>query len=257
MKKILLSIAGYDPTAGAGILLDTRTFMHMGFHGMGIVTALTAQNTRSVRNALVPSSEFLEEQYQALKDDLKIAGIKVGMLGGRQNVPVITKILSENLEIPRVIDPIIRSSSGYSLLDEADLSAYTDSIGPQASLLTPNIHEAELLSGIEITDCEDMKKAAERLFNRMMTPCLVKGGHLEDSPVDVLFDGKNHTLFVNQRVEKAVHGTGCFLSSSILGYLVLDNSLQNACKRGIQDTAQAIQKAVPIGHGQHIIQFFH
>lgn len=255
MKKSLLSIAGYDPTSGAGILLDIQTFKQLGFHGIGIVTALTAQNTEHVRGTFFPPPEFLEEQYHALNDDIEISGIKVGMLGHRQNIPVIDQILAENPEIPLVVDPIIRSSSGYRFLDEADLSAYTETIGPKASLLTPNIHEAKLLSGIDIRDINDMKNAAERICHTITAPCLLKGGHLKDPPTDVLFEGNKHTLFTNEKIERAVHGTGCFLSSSILSYLVQGHSVQKACKMAIQDTAVAIKNAVPIGHGQHIIQF--
>lgn len=254
MKKVLLSIAGYDPTSGAGIFLDTQTFMQMGFHGVGIVTALTAQNTELVRGAFFPSPDFIEEQYHALSDDIEISGIKVGMLGRRQNIPAIVRILSENPKIPLVVDPIVRSSSGYWLLDKTDLSAYTETIGPKASLLTPNIHEAKLLSGVDIRDIDDMKMAAEKIFHMITAPCLLKGGHLENSLTDVLFDGKKHTMFANERIERAVHGTGCFLSASILGYLVLGHSLKKACKLAIHDTAEAIKKALPIGHGQYIIQ---
>jgi hydroxymethylpyrimidine kinase/phosphomethylpyrimidine kinase len=254
MKKVLISIAGYDPTSGAGVLLDIQTFNHMGFHGVGIITALTAQNTRRVQDIFFPPPEFLEAQYQTLRDDIEISGIKVGMLGSRQNIPVIDQILSKNPEIPQIVDPIIRSSSGYWFLDEANLSAYRETIGPKASLLTPNIHEAKLLSGMDIRDIDDMKNAAERIFQTTTAPCLLKGGHLKDSSTDVLFDGKKFTLFTNEKIRRDVHGTGCFLSSRILGYLVLGHSVQKACKMAIQDTADAIKKAVPIGHGQHIIQ---
>jgi hydroxymethylpyrimidine/phosphomethylpyrimidine kinase len=255
MKKSLLSIAGYDPTSGAGILLDIRVFKQMGFHGVGIVTALTAQNTKRFRSTFFPPSSFLEEQYDALSEDIEISGIKMGMLGSPKNIPVIVQILSKNLELPLVVDPIIRSSSGYWLLDKADLSVYTETIGPKASLLTPNIHEAKLLSGIDIKNINDMKKAAERIVHTINKPCLLKGGHLQDSATDVLFDGKTFTQFENKRIKKDVHGTGCFLSSSLLGYLVVGYSVQKACNLAIQDTADAINNAMPIGHGQHIIQF--
>jgi hydroxymethylpyrimidine/phosphomethylpyrimidine kinase len=254
MKKVLLSMAGYDPTSGAGILLDVRTFTKMGFHGIGIVTALTAQNTERVKNTFFPPTDFLEEQYHELKADMEVSGIKVGMLGSRDNIEVIAQILSENPGIPVVVDPVIKSSSGHQLLDKADLSAYIETIGPKANLLTPNIHEATLLSGMEIKDITDMKKAAEWIFQTTLAPCLLKGGHLKDQPTDVLFEGELFTLFANERIEKAVHGTGCFLSSSVLGYLVLGHPIQDACKLAIEDTADAIKKAVSIGRGQHIIQ---
>jgi hydroxymethylpyrimidine/phosphomethylpyrimidine kinase len=255
MKKTLLSIAGYDPSSGAGILLDIRRFMHMGFHGAGIVTALTAQNTQSIEDIHVPPSSFLATQYRQLKDDIEISGIKVGMLGSRQNIPEIVRILGENAEKPLVIDPVIRSSSGYWLLEKADISAYSESIGPMASLLTPNIYEAEILSGLEIRNITDMKKATEKIARTINAPCLIKGGHLNKTPTDVLYDGQKHTLFANVKIERTVHGTGCFLSSSILGYLVMGQTLQKACKLGIRDTAEAIKNAVPVGQGQSIIQF--
>jgi hydroxymethylpyrimidine/phosphomethylpyrimidine kinase len=254
MKQVLLSVAGYDPTSGAGILLDIRTFIKMGFHGIGIVTALTAQNTERVKDIFFPPPGFLEEQYHTLTADMEISGMKVGMLGSQENIPVIAQILSENPGIPVVVDPVIRSSSGYPLLDNEDLFAYTEAIGPKANLLTPNIHEAKLLSGMDIKDTSDMKKVAERIFQTTSVPCLLKGGHLKDQPTDVLYDGEKFTLFANDRIDKAVHGTGCFLSSSLLGYLVLDHPIRKACKLAINDTADAIKKAVPIGHGQHIIQ---
>jgi hydroxymethylpyrimidine/phosphomethylpyrimidine kinase len=254
MTKVLLSIAGYDPTSGAGITLDIRRFIKMGFHGVGIVTALTAQNTEGMKGTFSPPPDFLEDQYHELNADMKISGIKVGMLGNRENIPVIAQILSENPEIPVVIDPIIRSSSGFQLLDREDLHAYTETLGTKASVLTPNIHEATLLSGMVIADIKDMTNAAERIFRMTSAPCLIKGGHLKDQPTDVLFDGAKLTPFTNERIEKAVHGTGCFLSSSLLGYLVLGHPLQKACKLAIADTAEAISKAVSIGHGQHIIQ---
>lgn len=232
-----------------------RTFMHMGFHGVGIVTALTAQNTKRISDIFIPPSSFLWEQYQALRDDMRVSGIKMGMLGSRKNIPVIVQILSENPDLPLVMDPIVRSSSGYRFLESVDLSVYTESIGPKASLITPNIPEAELLSGMQIRDISGMKRAAEKISQTIKAPCLLKGGHIKGSPTDVLYDGKKHALFANEKIEKDVHGTGCFLSSRILGYLVRGRSLQNACRLGIKDTAEAIQMAEPIGHGQHIIQF--
>jgi len=255
MKKVLLSIAGYDPTSGAGVLLDIRRFMQLGFHGVGIVTALTAQNTESVGDVFVPPSRFLAEQYRQLKKDMKISGIKVGILGSSHNIAEIIQILSENAENPLVIDPVIRSSSGYWFLEKTDISAYTESIGARASLVTPNIYEAEILSGIAIRNITDMRKAAEKISRKVAAPCLIKGGHLKEAPTDVLYDGHKHTLFANDKIERAVHGTGCFLSSSILGYLVMGQTLQKACKLAIRDTAEAIKTAAPIGQGQHIIQF--
>jgi hydroxymethylpyrimidine/phosphomethylpyrimidine kinase len=254
-KKVLLSIAGYDPTAGAGIFLDIQTFMDLGFHGTGIVTALTAQNTNEVRDKFCPPPNFLLKQYQALRDDIPISGIKVGMLGCYHNILEVAQILSKHPEIPIVVDPILKSSSGFWLLEKEDISVYTEMVGSKASLLTPNIYEATVLSGMDIHNIGDMKKAAERIFHVCKTPCLVKGGHLKDSPVDALFDGKSHFLYKKEKIQKSVHGTGCLLSSSILGYLVQGHSIKYACALGIQLTTEAIKNAIPVGHGQYIFQF--
>lgn len=254
-KKVLLSIAGYDPTAGAGVCLDLQAFYQLGFYGTAIVTTLTAQNTERIQDTFSPPSGFLLEQFHTLREDVAIDGIKVGILGGCHNIPVIAQILSENFEIPIVVDPIIKSSSGFLLLEKDNIGAYTETIGPRASLLTPNLYEATLLSGEDIQNIGDMKKAAERIFCLCKTPCLVKGGHLKGSPIDVLYDGKRHILYKRAKIRKKVHGTGCFLSSSILGYLVQGKSIQDACALGVQTTTEAIKNAIPIGHGQHVIQF--
>lgn len=252
-KKILLSIAGFDPTSGAGVTLDLKVFQRHGYHGMGITTSLTAQNTTGVKKIHCPSSGFLAEQYGHLAEDVAFSGIKVGMIGCTENIGVIADILSENPGVPIVVDPVFRSSAGAWLLGKKSIPLYIEKISGKASLLTPNLEEAEWISGSRIRDVEEMAASAEKIYALTSIPCLVKGGHLPGSNVDILFDGKTYAQIKNEKLKKEVHGTGCFLSSSILCHLVSGAPLDRAVSAAVEATHQAIKTAARIGAGQLII----
>lgn len=255
MKKILLSIAGYDPTSGAGVSLDLKAFQHLGFQGMAVLTSLTAQNTKQVKKVHCLSPEFIWEQYRALCQDVSISGIKVGMIGWGKNIQTVAKILAENPRIPKVVDPVFKSSSGAWLLEKKSIPAYILAIREKASLLTPNINEATLISGIKIKSTDDMKRAARKIYSLSRIPCLLKGGHLPKNMVNLLFDGKKFHFFKKEKLKKNVHGTGCFLSSSILAYLAKGYHLEKACSLATELTHQAIKNSMRIGKGQFLISF--
>lgn len=255
MKKVLLSVAGFDPTAGAGVSLDLGAFLHLGFHGTAILTALTLQNTKIVKTVHPLQPDFVWDQYNTMCEDIHLAGIKVGMVGAKNNIPVIERILSENPEVPRVVDPVFQSSSGAWLIEQDAISDYVEKIAVHSSLLTPNLMEATWISGIKIKKEENMKRAAEKIHNLIQTPCLIKGGHFPDTTSDLLYDGNRFHFFRNKKIKKNVHGTGCFLSSCLLGYLARGNTVEKACHLAIELTRQAIQQAVSIGQGQDIITF--
>lgn len=250
MKKTLLSVAGFDPTSGAGVPLDLKVFRIWGYYGMGILTSLTSQNTLSVKKIHCPPPSFITEQYNHLHADVEFSGIKVGMIGCSGNIGIIEKILTAHPKIPKVVDPVFKSSSGNWLLEKKSIPIYMAKIRGKASLLTPNLAEAEWISGIKIGDGEDMHAAAKRIYERTLIPCLVKGGHLPDQNIDILFDGKIFTRFKNRKLKKTVHGTGCFLSSSILCHLVNESPLEKAVSLGIEATRHAIKNAIKIGKGQ-------
>ncbi len=254
-RKILLSVAGFDPTTGAGIGLDLRVFRELGFQGMAILTSLTAQNTRGVSELHCLPPEFLWSQYQTLSADVTISGIKAGMIGTKKNTAVLAKILANHPQIPKVLDPVFKSSSGSWLIEEEAVSEYSKAIKGKTTLLTPNLEEASMIAGIEVKKPEDMKKAAEIIFATTLTPCLIKGGHLGRDINDILFDGKNHHVFEKPKIDKKVHGTGCFLSSSLLTYLVNGLALEEAVRQAIELTHKAIETSVQVGHGQYIIVF--
>ncbi|MEE8603958.1 MAG: bifunctional hydroxymethylpyrimidine kinase/phosphomethylpyrimidine kinase [Candidatus Aminicenantaceae bacterium] len=253
LKKILLSVAGYDPTSGAGIVLDLRVFQKYGYYGMGVLTSLTSQNTQTVKKVHCPTSRFVFEQYRHLRADVEFSGIKVGMIGCAENITVIAKILTDNPKIPIVIDPVFKSSGGNWLYDKKSIPAYMAEIRAKASLLTPNLAEAEWISGIKVRNVAEMRTSAEKIYALTSTPCLIKGGHLRDQNVDILFDGKTYIRFKNKKLKKTVHGTGCFLSSSILCHLANGSPLDQAASLAIKATHEAIKKAAQIGKGQLII----
>jgi len=255
MKKILLSVAGYDPCGGAGVLLDLRVFVHLGFQAMGVLTAATAQNTECVSKVYCLPSKFLQAQYATLCQDVRFSGIKIGMIGCRENIKVVGRFLAKTKDIPRVVDTVFKSSSGAWLLEKKAIPFYLEEIRGKASLLTPNLEEASLLSGRKIENLEDMKEAARKIFLLSGIPCLIKGGHLEKEATDLLYDGHKFHFFENEKIKKNVHGTGCFLSSAILAFLAKGNSLKRACLLANQLTHQAIKSAVQIGRGQQIISF--
>ena len=255
MKKILLSVAGYDPTSGAGASLDLKAFQYLGFQGMAVLTSLTSQNTKQVKKVHCLSPEFIWDEYRTLCQDVSFSGIKIGMLGCGKNAQIAAKILAENPQVPRVIDPVFKSSSGTWLLEKKSIPAYISAIKEKASLLTPNLNEAALISGIRIKNTEDMKKAALMIYSLSGIPCLLKGGHLPEKTVNLLYDGKKFIFFKKKKLKKNVHGTGCFLSSSILAYLAQGYSLKKACSLATELTHQAIKNSIQIGKGQSLISF--
>lgn len=255
MKKILLSVAGYDPTSGAGVLIDLKVFRHLGFQGMAVVTAITSQNTKQVKKVHCVTAELLWDQYRALSEDVSFSGIKVGMIGCRDNIEVIKKILSHNPSIPKVVDPVIKSSSGKWLLEKQSIRRYIEAISGKASILTPNMDEAGLIARKKVKSIEDMIEAARIISKLSKIPCLIKGGHLPGQAIDILYDGNKFHFFKKNKTKKRVHGTGCFLSSSLLGYMARGKSLEKACLLATELTHDAIRKAIRIGKGQHIISF--
>lgn len=253
MNRTLLSIAGYDPSGGAGALLDVQVFEALGFHGAAVLTALTIQNTVAVRRVVPIPARTVSEQYRALAGDMKLSGIKVGMLGSRTIVPVLARILAANAGIPRVVDPVLRASSGALLFEERGISAFLRAVRSRASLLTPNIDEAAILSGRPVRTPKDMTEAAKAIYERTEVPCLVKGGHLQKSAVNILFDGRRTAVFGHEKLARDVHGTGCFLSSAILGHLARGRSLEKACGLAAEMVHTAILESIRPGKGRRLL----
>lgn len=255
MREVLLSIAGYDPTSGAGVILDINVFQRLGFMGMGIITSLTVQNTQRVENIYCPPPNHLWNQYDSLQKDVRIFGLKVGMLGCRQNINPIGRILSQNSHIPRVVDPIVKSSSRAWLLEKEAIPDYLNAIAGHTDLITPNVEEAGMIVGKRIKTFEMMREAAVKIHELCGAPCLITGGHFQKEAVDILFDGNDHHIFSHKWYDVRVHGTGCFLSASLLAFLRKGNTIKEACQQAIGLTQRMIQNSVCIGHGQKLFTF--
>ena len=252
MKKILLSIAGFDPSAGAGTLLDLKVFGRLGFQGAAVLTAITVQNTVRVHEVVPLPAGLVADQFEVLAGDMDFTGLKIGMAGSRDNLAGIAKILRAGRGMPRVVDPVFRASSGAPLLETDAVPEFLPAIRGQATVLTPNIEEAERLTGRRIADVESMRAAAEEIFDLGRVPCLVMGGHLAGDPVNLLFDGKTTALFGRPRIRKDVHGTGCLFSAALLAYLARGKSLVKSCELATDFAAQAIREAVRVGRGRLI-----
>jgi hydroxymethylpyrimidine kinase/phosphomethylpyrimidine kinase len=249
MSKNLISIAGWDPSAGAGALLDLRVFERLGHRGFGVLTAVTAQSPERVDRVFPVTARAVAGQFGRLAEGLGVDGIKVGMLATSANLGAVARILERNAGMPRVVDPVFRSSSGAVLLEKKAWSRFLAAIEGRADLLTPNLDEAAILAGRPVRNIAEMKLAAEKIHLRGGIPCLLKGGHLEGPVVDILFDGTGFTAFPHARQPRNVHGTGCFLSSAILSYLAEGRPLKEACGLGIFRVGRAIRSAVPAGRG--------
>lgn len=255
MKKALLSIGGYDPSSGAGVVLDAKVFESLGFHGMGLVTAVTAQNTRAVKDCFALSPVLLRSQFEALKEDISIFGIKVGMIASRRLIPVVSEILASAPGIPRVVDPVFKSTSGAWLIEENAVRTYASALVGKATVITPNMAEASLIARMPVRDIPDMREAARRIHDFIGFAVLVKGGHLPNRAVNVLYDGKDFHMFKAGKLRREVHGTGCFFSSSLLGFLAGGFPLEQSSRLAAELTRKGIKASLPLGNGQRVFTF--
>jgi hydroxymethylpyrimidine/phosphomethylpyrimidine kinase len=255
MAKNLVSIAGWDPSAGAGALLDLRVFERLGHRGFAVLTALTAQSPARVQAVFPVTARALSGQFERLAEGLEIGGLKIGMLATAANLRAAGRILEHQAGVPRVVDPVLRSSSGAALLERKAWSRVLDELEGRAELITPNLDEAEALTRRPVRSLAEMKLAAEKIHLRSGIPCLVKGGHLEGAATDILFDGKEFAAFAHPRLARNVRGTGCFLASAVLCYLAEGRPLKEACGLGIFRVGKAIRAAAPAGQGTWTFDF--
>src|SRR5450432_1016955 len=211
---ILLSIAGFDPSCGAGTVADLKTFAAHGCYGVAAITSLTVQNTQGVEDVQNTPSATLRAQLESLAGDSEIAAVKIGMLGNRGNAGVVAEFLDAHKYAHVVHDPVMRSSSGRELLDAAGIKFLAAELLKRSSVITPNVPEAEILTGMKIKDVADMEAAARKIVEMGARGVVVKGGHMERA-VDVLFDGVEMVQLAGDRVkEESLHGTGCTFAAA-------------------------------------------
>lgn len=246
---IVLSIAGFDPSGGAGVLADIKTFAAFGCFGAAVITSLTFQNTTGVFGAEHQTGRVIRGQIEPLLDDYQIAGIKIGMLPTREAIDVVAEVIEKHSLKNIVVDPVMVSTSGHELVADNVARHLSDRLFPLADVITPNILEAAALTGLEINNVEDMTTAARKL-QEMCAAVLVKGGHLNDEAADVLVQDKGMRIFRAARVPtRNTHGTGCTLSSAIAALLACGNDLSTAVAIAKAYVTRAIQSAPDLGHG--------
>src|SRR5271168_949155 len=205
---ILLTIAGFDPSCGAGTAADLKTFAAHGCYGVAAITSITVQNTQGVVAVHNTPSAELREQLEALAGDCDIAAVKIGMLGNRGNAAVVAEFLDAHTFAHVVHDPVMKSSSGTELLDAAGVKFVATELLKRASVITPNVPEAEILTGMTIKDVAEMEAAARKIVEMGARAVIVKGGHME-RPIDVLFDGTEMVQLGGDKVKTDnTHGTG-------------------------------------------------
>ncbi|WP_241648106.1 bifunctional hydroxymethylpyrimidine kinase/phosphomethylpyrimidine kinase [Methanoculleus taiwanensis] len=221
------SIAGSDSGGGAGIQADLKTFTAIGVWGLTVVTAVTAQNTREVRGSWMLPAEAVAAQIAAVCDDFSIGAFKTGMLGTREIVRTVAERLPEG--IPLVVDPVMISTSGHRLLDEAAVLDLARFLIPRADVVTPNIPEAEALTGMAILSLDDMAEAGRRIIDLGAAAVVVKGGHgAGDGVTDMLVDAAGTVRLSGRRYPYAVHGSGCCFAAALAAYLARGMPLREA-----------------------------
>ena len=250
----VLSIAGSDPSGGAGVQADLKTFAALGCYGMAVVTALTAQNTRGVTGVHLPEADFVARQIDAIFDDIRVDAVKIGMLGTGAIVEAVADRLHRHGARNIVLDPVLVATSGDSLGAPDVVEAMRRRLVPLASVVTPNIPAAMRFTGAaEPRGLSDLAAMAQEMMGQGARAVLVKGGHMEgDEASDLLFTGQGRHTFIQPRIATTnTHGTGCTLSSAIAAELARGADLPEAVERAKAYLTQALRSAahLDVGHG--------
>ena len=241
MIHTALTIAGSDPSGGAGIQADLRTFASVGVEGMAVPVSLTAQNAKGVFGVFHVPVEFVALQLDYVMSDARTGAAKTGMLGTAATVVVVAAKLREHAITQLVVDPVMVSTSGTRLLDLDAIAVLKSDLLPLASLVTPNLSEAEILTGLAVSDLGGMERAARKLREMGVPNVLVKGGHLEGNATDVFFDGRDFLHLEARRIPTSgVRGTGCMLSAAITAHLAQGVPLIEAIRLGKEFVTRSI-----------------
>lgn len=251
----VLTIAGSDSGGGAGIQADLKTFAAHGLHGLSAIAALTAQNTRGVTAVHVPPVDFLRAQIDACFDDFRIGAVKLGMLANAQVIHAVADALEAHRPPHIVLDPVMVATSGARLLEPAALDALRVRLLPMASVITPNLPEAELLLGMPVADRAAMHAACARLLERGARAVLLKGGHLDDGGdvVDLFADAGGVREIAHARLDLHAHGTGCTLASAVAANLCRGRSLADACDAAADYVHAALRSGYRPGLGNVVV----
>lgn len=250
MNKNILTIAGLDPSGCSGTLADLRTFMAWRMYGMAVVTCITAQNTQRVDSVYPVPLEVIGSQLEAIAGDIEIHAVKIGLMPNMKTLELVIELLRAFHLTNIVVDPVLRSSTGYQFADDKMILAYKEKLFPLAEVITPNMEEASVFAEMKVHDVVSMKEASEKLQKLGPQNVIVTGGHLEARAVDVLFDGIKHNAYDAPKLGSSnTRGSGCTFSSIIALHLakkVKPNAAIDPAKKYI---ARAMVHPFKIGHG--------
>lgn len=248
--KTVLTIAGSDCSGGAGIQADLKTMLANGVYGMSAITALTAQNTTGVSGIYNISAEFLEKQLDMIFRDIHPAAVKIGMVSSTELIEVIASKLRQYQACNIVIDPVMVATSGARLMCEDALDTLKEALLPLGTILTPNIPESEILSGMQILTEQDMIKATDLISNQYDCAVLCKGGHRINDANDLLFMKDSYQWFQGKRIDNPnTHGTGCTLSSAIASNLAKGYDIEKSVKLAKDYISGALSAMLDLGNG--------
>jgi len=254
---VILTVAGFDPSSGAGVTADIKTIAAHGCYGIACITALTVQSTAGVRRVETIDSSLITATLEELAADIPIAAVHIGMLGTAKVAKAVAAFLRDSTGKPKlpniVLDPILRSSSGAELLDVAGARVLTEELLPLATVITPNVDEAAILTGLKVTDLDEMRAAAAKLREMGSPAVVITGGHLEKA-IDLLTvktsTGIEEEVFKAERQRSnSTHGTGCAFATAVACQLALGRSLAEAVLLAKTYVGAAISAAHPLGHG--------
>ena len=249
MTFTALTIAGSDPSGGAGIQADLKTFHQRGVYGTSVITLITVQNTQRVTSVEALAPKLIADQLEAVLEDVPPDAAKTGALGNRDVIELLSQKARE-FQFPLVVDPVMISKHGHPLMEEQARSAFSRLLLPCASLITPNLYEAGELAGIVVSDLESMKEAAIRIAGKGARAVLVKGGHLESDAIDVLYADGEFSLYRSVRISTIhTHGTGCTFSACITAELAKGLPLKSAVEVAKKFVTKAIETNPGLGKG--------
>ncbi len=252
---VALTIAGSDSGGGAGVEMDLKVFAALGAFGACAVTALTAQNTQGVLGAWEAPSSIVRAQIEAVLDDLPVAAVKTGMLSSESVVEAVAEVLSERFDGPLVVDPVVAAQDGTRLLSDRGIAALIERLLPLATVVTPNLPEAEALSGIRITGRKEAREAAQKLRSQGATWVLVKGGHQRGEVVTDLLVGPDDERAVSSpRIPGGpFHGTGCALSAAVAAHLARGAGAPEAVELSHHFLQRLLRRACALGRGALVL----
>lgn len=257
-RPVVLSIAGSDSGGGAGIQADLKAITAVGAWGAAAVTCLTSQNLEGVRSLQPTEPQILADQIDAVCEGFDVRAVKTGMLLSSDLIHVVVDRIIHHAPGPVVVDPVMVATSGAKLLQDDAITVLRERLFPVATLITPNLHEAQILAGFPVHDLATMEAAARTIGELGPSHVLVKGGHLDGDAIDLLFDGHQISVFKTARISapSATHGTGCSLASAIAGCLALGRTIDEAVKEAKNLITTALEQRSSLGDGVEALELF-